>query len=67
MYRINYYNLRAARKRQHLTLSKVGELIGLNKSTVAAYENRTSKIPAETLLFLITMYDAKFEDIIEKF
>ena len=61
---IDYGRLRWARRAAHLSIQDVAHSLGVNKATIFRYEAGKSKLPAEMLLKMITLYEIDMNQII---
>ena len=48
--------LRALRKQKHLTQTELGEMLGLDKSTICCYEKETRQPPLENIKLYMIFY-----------
>ena len=49
--------LRALRKQKHLTQTELGEMLGLDKSTICCYEKETRQPPLENIIDFMQIFN----------
>lgn len=63
---INLNWLRRARRQRHLTVEKVAELVGKDRTTIWRYENGSIPITVEMLFKLLDIYNLSIVDVVVK-
>lgn len=60
------YNLTLLRKKKGLTQTQLGEIVGLKKDAISAYERGDRFPKRETLYLLASALDCKLIDLLEE-
>ena len=63
---INLNWLRRARRDKHLTVDRVAEMVGRDRSTIWRYENGITPITVDMLFKLLDIYQLSIMDLLVK-
>ena len=63
---INLNWLRRARRQRHLTIDRVAELVGKDRTTIWRYENGITPLTVEMLFQLLDIYQLSILDVLVK-
>lgn len=63
---VNLNWLRRARRQMHLSVDRVTEMVGKNKSTISRYENGITNMTVEVLFKLLDVYHLLIVDVVTK-
>ena len=61
---INLNWLRRARRERHLTVDRVAELVGKDRTTIWRYENGITQLTVEMLFKLLDIYHLSILDVV---
>lgn len=63
---INLNWLRQARRKRHLSVDRVAELVGKDRTTIWRYENGITPLTVEMLFQLLNIYNLSIVDVLVK-
>ena len=63
---INLNWLRQARRKRHLTVERVAELVGKDRTTIWRYENGITPMTVDMLFKLLAIYHLSVVDVVVK-
>ncbi len=63
---VNLNWLHRARRQMHLSVDRVAEMVGKNKSTISRYENGITPMTVEMLFKLLAIYRLSVLDVVTK-
>lgn len=63
---INLNWLRKARRERHLSIERVAEMVGKDRSTIWRYENSVTPMTVEMLFKLLEIYRLSVMDVVVK-
>lgn len=63
---VNMNWLRRARRQKHLSIDRVAEMVGKDRTTVWRYENGVTPITVEMLFKLLDIYGLSILDVVIK-
>ena len=63
---VNMNWLRRARRQKHLSIDRVAEMVGKDRTTVWRYENGVTPITVEMLFKLLDIYQLSILDVVVK-
>lgn len=63
---VNLNWLRRARRQKHLTVDRVAELVGKDRTTIWRYENGITPMTVEILFKLLDIYQLSIVDVVTK-
>lgn len=63
---INLNWLRQARRQRHLTVDRVAELVGKDRTTIWRYENGITPMTIEMLFQLLNIYKLSITEVVVK-
>lgn len=66
MENVNVNWLRRARRQRHLTVDRVAEMVGKDRTTIWRYENGVTPMTVDMLFRLLDIYQLSIMDVVVK-